>query len=252
MPNTNNIIQANIDNLTSLWQAVSAPFNSLHTTPDYQYSLIDDSDWPNRLWLNPTSKLLTPELLAKIKTQLTSSSKPLRFPLFDTPFNPTDEALLESHNFNPQFEQAGMTLQLTQSFTTQTNLNMIRVTTESQANQWADIYPSSFNYFIHPKLLLESKDVDFYLATLNDQPIGTAVLYTQPESKISGFHCLGIIPSARRQGHAEQIMRHLLNISLSQGSKYATLQASPLGLHIYQRLGFQTQYTIKNYVLIND
>ena len=247
-------IQANIDNLTSLWRAVSKPFNAIHTMPDYEYSYIKDSSWPNRIWLKPATKPLTPELLEKIQIQLASIPTTLRFPRFDTPTNPittNENQLLQANGFALLFDQIGMTLELTHDYEVDTNLDIIHITTEAQAKQWTDIYPSSFDHYIHPKILLAAKGVDFYLATLNNQPIGTALLYTQPQQKVSGFHCLGIIPSARRCGHAEQLMRYLLNIAINQGSRYATLQASPLGQKIYQRLGFQSQFTLKNYALTN-
>ena len=52
MKETTNLIQANIENLTSLWQTASEPINSYFKETKFDYSLIEYSEWPNRLWFH--------------------------------------------------------------------------------------------------------------------------------------------------------------------------------------------------------
>ena len=60
---------------------------------------------------------------------------------------------------------------------------------------------------------------------------------------------MGVIPEMRRKGFAEQMMVNLLHWSTEQQFTYATLQASAMGKGLYLKLGFEEQFTMKNYSL---
>ncbi len=51
----------------------------------------------------------------------------------------------------------------------------------------------------------------------------------------------------RRKGYAEQIMKLLINIATEEGVDYMTLQASDMSKNLYLKLGFEEQFTIKNF-----
>ena len=67
--------------------------------------------------------------------------------------------------------------------------------------------------------------------------------------KIAGIHGVGVIPSYRRKGFAEEIMKVLLNDALEYGADYSTLQASNMGKGIYERLGYSEDFLISNYIM---
>lgn len=53
----------------------------------------------------------------------------------------------------------------------------------------------------------------------------------------------------RGNGYATQIMHHLLNKGLEQGCNLATLQASKMAKSMYEKMGFTTEFKMRNYKL---
>lgn len=52
----------------------------------------------------------------------------------------------------------------------------------------------------------------------------------------------------RRQGHASRLMIEMMNNARASGATTATLQASPDGKPVYERLGFKTVATLKAFI----
>ena len=71
--------------------------------------------------------------------------------------------------------------------------------------------------------------------------------HNNPE--VVGIHSMGIIPEMRRRGIGEKVLKEILNISVEQGFKYATLQASMAAKPLYKKYGFTTQFKMSNYQL---
>jgi hypothetical protein len=46
------LTKLNIKNLVSLWQKAGEPTGSYMAGEDFDYCLLHDSDWPNRLWFH--------------------------------------------------------------------------------------------------------------------------------------------------------------------------------------------------------
>ncbi|WP_316634979.1 GNAT family N-acetyltransferase [uncultured Flavobacterium sp.] len=238
-----NLIEDNINNLTGLWKTVGAPFLSYHKNETFEYSKIENSGWPNKLWLRrDISKKDLPDI---IKTMQSNSG--LALPYWDI-FGTKSNEILDAYGFEIKTEQVAMALKLDQKFTLQHNLSFKRVSNEQDAKIWADLYPNAFGYVISKEILIHNhNDVHFYLVSLENQPIGTFMLF-QTQNNI-GIHGVGVIPEMRRKGLAEEIMKFALNLSIDLKADYALLQASAMGKDIYTRLGFEDLFVIKNYVL---
>jgi ribosomal protein S18 acetylase RimI-like enzyme len=238
-----NLIEDNINNLTGLWKTVGAPFLSYHKNETFEYCKIENSGWPNKLWFREDiSKKDLPKI---IKTMQTNSG--LVLPNWNI-FESKSYEILEANGFVIKTEQVAMALKLDQKFTLENNLTYKRVSTEQDAKTWADLYPNAFGYVICKEILIHNhNDVQFYLVSLENQPIGTFMLY-QTQNNI-GIHGVGVIPEMRRKGFAEEIMKYALNLSIDLKADYALLQASVMGKDIYTRLGFEDLFVIKNYVI---
>ncbi len=237
-------IKLNIENLTSLWQTVSEPVDSFFMEKEYRYSLIEKSEWPNRLWLNQG---ISPQNIAMIKAKMASSLTNLTLPIWDIYPNNSLE-ILAKNGFTLKFEQIGMSLNRKHVFPVPGTLNLKKVTTQKQAQLWSDLFRKSFGYLIHPILISNShKNTTFYLAFHGKVAVGTGILHTSTGA--SGIHSVGIIPEQRRKGYAEQIMKLIINESLQTQNQLITLQASNMGKALYLKLGFEEQFTIKNYTL---
>tara|TARA_B100000809_G_scaffold178239_1_gene175818 strand:- start:4460 stop:5194 length:735 start_codon:yes stop_codon:yes gene_type:complete len=239
-----NNIKLNIENLTSLWQTVSEPFNSYFSETNFDYSLIENSEWPNRLWFN---KEINKDTIALAKEKIISTSTNLTIPYWDI-YNSNSFELLEQDGFNLKFEQIGMSLKAPHIFTELKDLSLKKVSTEEEAKLWSILFSKSFGYFTNPALLTKSqKNTNYYIAYNQNEAVGTGILHTT--NNISGIHSVGIIPEQRRKGFAEQIMKLLINQSIKINSDSITLQSSNMGKGLYLKLGFEEQFMIKNYAL---
>lgn len=239
-----NNIKSNIDNLTNLWQAVSEPFDSYFGETGFNYSLIENSEWPNRLWLNQDFNTRN---ITLVKEKLSSLSTNLIVPYWDI-YDSNSFELLEQNGFELKFEQIGMSLKRNDQFTESSSLSLKKVSTEKEAELWSVLFSKSFGYLINPLILTKSqKHTNYYIAYNQNEAVGTGILHTT--KNVSGIHSVGIIPEQRRKGYAEDIMKLLINQSLKMNIDFVTLQASNMGLSLYLKLGFKEQFKIKNYVL---
>ena len=238
-----NLIEDNLNNLTGMWKTVISSFLSYHTTPLFEYSKVENSGWPNKLWFR---KDISKNDIDEITKTMQANSE-LAFAYWDI-YGTKSYEILDAYGFSLKSEQVAMALKLDQKFTLQNNLSFKRVSTEQDAKIWADLYPHAFGYVISKEILIQNYDnVHFYLVSLNAQPIGTFMLF-QTENVV-GIHGVGVIPEMRRKGFAEEIMKYALNLSIDLNGDYSQLQASAMGKDIYTRLGFEDLFVIKNYVL---
>ena len=240
-----NLIQKNIDNLTSLWRKVGEREHAHTSGDDFDFSAINYSEWPNRLWFHHD---LNENSLKAAKNQLLSSSTKLIVPYWDI-YQSQSYGLLEANGFEKLSEQVGMSLKLTQSYEKIEPLRLEIVTSKESAILWEELFLQAFNYRISHKLLLPGhEDIDYLIAYHKNEPIGTGIFHYSGDAVV-GIHSMGIIPEMRRKGFAKQMMINMLSQSSKRGFKYATLQASDMGKGLYLKLGFEEQFIIKNYAL---
>ena len=243
MKTTHTLTQANIKNLTSLWQTAGQPFNAYTKTLDFEYCEIHNSQWPNKLWLH---KSINQEIIDSIKIKLETMSS-MSLPIWDI-YKQNDHELLIQNGFKVKFEQVGMSLKLNTYITTKNNLKLKRVTSNLEAKLWSAIFKKAFGYTISTETLMRTlKTINYYIAYHNNTPIGTAI--THKTETFMGVHSVGIPPEMRRKGYAEQLMQLLINLAIDTNNDYITLQASDMGKHLYLKLGFESQFVIRNYIL---
>lgn len=235
----NDIIKANKDNLISVWRTAGTPFNACVEDPSFGWCSIPGMEWPNKLWFNSE---ITEETITSALESAPSGRMVIPY------WNTTGEELIIAHGGVQASEQAGMSLKLEQPFHKENRLLFCAVTTPADAALWAGIYPQAFGYSIDQKILeVTYSDLRYYLALLDGQPVGTAILHLQ--DGIAGIHGVGVIPEARRKGVANEIMAYVLNEAIALNAAYATLQASKMGKGIYLEMGFEEQFTIRNYAV---
>lgn len=238
-----NIKELNIDNLTALWKKVGKQAGSYSDINGIEYSAVNKSQWPNKIWVKGGLKT---KLMEGLVEQMITSEIDLVFPHWDIYSDETFN--IDLNRFIQKSEQTGMSLKLDQPFELSNLLTFKRVSNDGEANLWASIYPKCFGYVISEEILAKTKEeISYYLFFTNDDVVGTAIYF--PSKAIIGIHGVGIIPEMRKKGFAEEIMKILLNKAISNDITYATLQASPLGKGIYKRLGFSEDFSIKNYGL---
>ena len=239
-----NLTRLNIENLTSMWLAASARLDQHQSNPQFSYSVIENSDWPNRLWFNQD---LDEETVLSAKKELLSNLPKLIVPHWEVSEKPQNE-ILEQNGFTKIFEQIGMHLKVDKPYLEHKEISLNLVSTKQESTLWSQLFTKSFGYQIHPNILLNTKDlIRFYIINHQNKSVGTAITYQT--KNVFGVHGLGIIPESRRNGLANLLMEQLVNTAIKEETEYITLQASAMGLGLYLKMGFQEQFKIKNYML---
>jgi GNAT superfamily N-acetyltransferase len=85
-----------------------------------------------------------------------------------------------------------------------------------------------------------------YLAMVDGQPVATTSVYVG--AGVAGIYNVATLPHARRQGVATALILRALTDAHTLGYRIATLQSSPMGLGIYQQVGFREYCTISTYM----
>jgi ribosomal protein S18 acetylase RimI-like enzyme len=83
------------------------------------------------------------------------------------------------------------------------------------------------------------------LGMLNDRPVATSLLYLG--EGVTGIYDVATLPDFRRQGIGEALTVVPLLQARTLGYRIGVLQASPMGLNLYRRLGFREYCTFQAY-----
>lgn len=238
-----NSIQKNIDNLTSLWRTVGKQAKAHHLEKNLEWSDIEYSQWPNRLWFAESDKQPdlkeVREVLKQAKAKVTISYMDTGLPLPD----------FEGSGLDQVSELVGMSVSLDGNYEAE-GVELLGVETKEDAEHWSDLFEQAFGYHISPRLLLHDyPNTSFYRIGKKGKMAGTAIVHYTGE--VVGVHAMGVISEFRRQGLARQVMNSILYQAKQDGFELATLQASVMGKQLYLDLGFQEEFLMKNYRL-ND
>jgi len=84
-----------------------------------------------------------------------------------------------------------------------------------------------------------------YLGLLDGRPVATAVLFKGTEA--AGIYWVGTLPEFRGRGIATAMMNHMLSDAKESGYKVASLNSSPIGHPLYQKIGFIDYFTTNIY-----
>jgi ribosomal protein S18 acetylase RimI-like enzyme len=86
-----------------------------------------------------------------------------------------------------------------------------------------------------------------YLGLLKGKPVATSQLFLL--AGVAGINGVATLPEARRQGIGTALTLAALRDAQSMGYRIGSLQAAPMGLGIYRRLGFQECCRMNHYML---
>jgi hypothetical protein len=84
------------------------------------------------------------------------------------------------------------------------------------------------------------------VARRGDQPVATAMVYESDE--VASLQWVGTVPATRGAGLGALVTVAVTNLAFARGASSCSLQASPMGVSVYQRLGYETAYHYEEYV----
>lgn len=236
--------KANIDNLTDLWKKYGyRPYAS-----GYGNGFNASLSWPHRYWFDwgyPVDELNNMDKV------LTGLPRQAIVPVWPEGAEKTGylEQQLIANGFVVAFDQAAMCLCLdNEANIANLSDDIEKVTEPQQVDTWAMISGQAFGYEIDAAVIrkvTQDPNIMLMMGYHAGQPASTAMLYQTAD--IIGVHQVGVVPRFQRQGLANVMMLHVLNQCQVWHGRYVTLQASVAGGVLYQRLGFQSQFTIRNY-----
>jgi len=241
----NELIEANIDNLTSLWKKMGVQSGtSLSTIKQLNKSL----SWPNRCWFDWEINAFEISSIDNIISYLENDSIIPIWDVGDGSINRLEQLLIEG-GFKVSFEQSAMFLDTREYMVF--DLPDVDVTTIKSIHDidtWTKVAIQSFGYDIDISVIQKIAsvpDVRLFLVTVDSQPAATAMIYKTGE--VIGIHQMGVSEAYRGKGIAHKLMRHIIAQCIESSCKYITLQASAAGQGLYEKLGFKHQLIIRNY-----
>jgi GNAT superfamily N-acetyltransferase len=102
------------------------------------------------------------------------------------------------------------------------------------ADQLAAQQSADYRYVAEP--FDDDDSCRLFLARLHGEPVATCELLLG--AGVAGIYCVGTLPTARRQGIGSAIVLAALREARAAGYRAGVLGSSPMGLGVYQGLGF--------------
>jgi ribosomal protein S18 acetylase RimI-like enzyme len=242
--NEQQLMSANIENLTQLWKRMGATTCSSDKTA----RLFLSNSWPHRCWFESKVNNKEPTMMAESIEQIKDHHI---LPVWLQPGTSTTgtQETLKKNGFDVVLEQTAMVLELQNDAKKESSdLKITEITSDRDSDIWTDIAARSFNYEIDPFVIREitgMPDVQLLQAYRHNHPAATALIFHT--GNIVGVHQVGVVEKFRGQGIARKLMQHVINRCSSLSARYITLQASDSAKHLYKSLGFKSQFKIKNY-----
>jgi GNAT superfamily N-acetyltransferase len=258
------IDEANLSNLTQLWHKYGSQRLKTTTLPFLQANI----HWPHRCWIDwkarPDNDAAQRQGDINDNSWVENIPESTVFPLWRTmstdnnlpasKFEPQviEQLLLDKHWYCA-FEQTAMYLALADDIKhlpqTRPGFKVKPVDTLEDINVWTDIASEAFAYQIDLSViqqLVNDEDIQLLLGWENDQAIASGLLYKTGDN--IGVHQVGVKQVFQGKGFAKCFMLDIITICAQWQGKYIVLQASQAGKPLYEKLGFKSQFLIKNFV----
>ena len=100
--------------------------------------------------------------------------------------------------------------------------------------------------FDETAIVLGDRSVHLVVAQRATLPVATAMIFES--DGVASVQWVGTIPAARGTGLGALVTTAVTNLAFDRGASSCTLQASPMGAPVYERLGYETLYHYAEYV----
>jgi len=79
-----------------------------------------------------------------------------------------------------------------------------------------------------------------FVAEADGRPVGASMVFVDEPTGIGIVGWVGTVPEYRRRGIGDAVTRAATNAGFALGARLVSLQASPMGLPLYEKLGYRT------------
>lgn len=165
--------------------------------------------------------------------------------------------LLVSHGLAFNDDEPGMAVALDQHgpqlSPEPAGLRIEPVRTEADVADWVDtwlfpvpeVYRPLYHEVLRQRALVADAPWRYFLGRLDGRPVATSERFSA--GGVASVQYVVTLPDMRRRGFGAAMTRAALDDARAQGCHTAVLTASPDGVGIYRRLGFQTYCRIRRY-----
>ena len=236
------LFKANTNNLTALWKAGGKLSGQYFEEPGYRLSISESGEWPNKLWFTKPM-----DMQAIMDIQLQWNMDKLSLPVWGDDIE-KQELMLKASGFEEKLTQVAMSMNLANAPDHVEHLVIQKVTSKPMVRTWSQLFQDAFGYEISTDMVYKTMNsIEYFIGKHDGVSVGTAVLFMDQHG-IAGIHSMGVIPTQRRKGYAEELLIHMMNIARMKGANYATLQASEMGKGLYIKTGFREDFIIKTFI----
>lgn len=227
----NTLVTQNYMNLLDLWRCYGAVEKD---------GLWFSKGWPYRVWHDSLDHKLTFQTLSGI--QLNENQQVVTLQKTN---------LVCTKNENELRADANLTLmhlsisQATIPLVPHSRLELLNRDDIAGIRAFMHLCSEGFGYSLELASLCRAakqKGVKLGFLQVNNERVATILLFRQGQSL--GVFQLTVPPKYRGKKYATHIMLHTINWAKKQGLSAITLQASEMGLALYQRLGFESSGAI--------
>lgn len=94
--------------------------------------------------------------------------------------------------------------------------------------------------------LASNPDLHWIVLRQDGDAVATAMVVVTGD--VAGIFNVGVPPAHRRHGHGATATWEAIRLGVEHGARVAVLEASPMGLPVYERMGFQTVVRARSFL----
>ncbi|KAF0154029.1 MAG: hypothetical protein FD159_2693 [Syntrophaceae bacterium] len=198
--------------------------------------------------------------IQNIKKDFQQAGLPFWWWVFPSSKSPATIDMLEAESFSFVESIPSMLADLTglsDEETCDADVSIIRVKNKEELNLWEEVSFTGFDFPYKTKeryhrflstfnLSAESKQ-KFFLACLNGIPAATSLLFLNGNA--GGIYFITTLAEQRKKGIGLELTTATMRFAKIAGARFAALQSSSDGLHVYQQAGFKEYCRVDVYGL---
>jgi GNAT superfamily N-acetyltransferase len=198
--------------------------------------------------------------LRQIKTDFKKENLPFWWWVFPSAKSATTLDLLKAEGFSFVMSIPCMLAdlrELTDSAPSRSIITLTQVRSKEELNLWRDVSFAGFEFpqetggqydrFVDTFNHHPDSPQKFFLAYANGKPVGTSLVF-QTENA-AGIYFVTTLAEHRKKGIGLELTEATLRLAKKAGARFATLQSSPDGLHVYEQAGFKEYCRVDVYSL---